>query len=136
MSEVTFRVRANSENPTKIIANARGFEVIVDEPKELNGTNHGPNPVEYTLIALSGCLNVMCHLISKEMNFTLRGVKIDLAGVLDPDKHFGVATTERAGYKRIDVKITPDSDANSETLKQWLKAVEERCPVSDNLVNP
>ncbi len=136
MSDITFRVKAHSENPTKTIAKARGFEAIIDEPGELNGTNDGPNPVEYTLIALSGCLNVMCHLVAKEMNFTLRGVKMNLSGVLDPDKHFGMKTAERAGYKRIEVEIIPDADADAATLEQWLKTIEERCPVSDNLNNP
>jgi uncharacterized OsmC-like protein len=136
MSDITFRVKAHSENPTKTIAKARGFEAIIDEPQELNGTNDGPNPVEYTLIALSGCLNVMCHLVAKEMNFTLRGVKMNLSGVLDPDKHLGMKTAERAGYKRIEVDIIPDADADAATLEQWLKTIEERCPVSDNLTNP
>lgn len=136
MSDITFRVKAHSESPTKTIAKARGFEAIVDEPEELNGTNDGPNPVEYTLIALSGCLNVMCHLVAKEMNFTLKGVKINLSGVIDPAKHLGMATTERAGYKRIEVEIIPDTDADAATLDQWLKTIEERCPVSDNLSNP
>jgi uncharacterized OsmC-like protein len=77
----------------------------------------------------------MCHLVAKELNFTLKGVKINLAGVLDPDKHLGMATSERAGYKRIDVEIIPDADADADTLEQWLQIVEQRCPVSDNLVN-
>jgi len=78
----------------------------------------------------------MCHLVAKEMNFTLRGVKMNLSGVLDPDKHLGMKTTERAGYKRIEVEIIPDTDADAATLEQWLKTIEERCPVSDNLTNP
>lgn len=136
MSDITFRVKANSESPTKTIAKARGFEAIIDEPVELNGSNDGPNPVEYTLIALSGCLNVMCHIVANEMNFTLRGVKINLTGVLDPGKHLGMATTERAGYKQINVEIIPDTDVDATMLEQWLKVIEQRCPVSDNFVNP
>lgn len=136
MSDITFSVKAHSESPTKTIAKARGFEVIIDEPEELNGTNDGPNPIEYTLIALSGCLNVMCHLVAKEMNFTLKGVKLNLSGVIDPAKHLGLGTTERAGYKQIEVEVIPDSDADEATLAQWLKTIEERCPVSDNLTNP
>lgn len=136
MADITFRVKAHSESPTKTIAKARGFEAIIDEPEELHGTNDGPNPVEYTLIALSGCLNVMCHLVAKELNFTLKGVKINLAGVLDPEKHLGIPTSQRAGYKRIDVEIIPNTDADASTLEEWLKVIEQRCPVSDNLVNP
>jgi len=47
--------------PTKIIAKVGDFEIIVDEPSELGGTNEGPNPGEYLLIALAGCLSITGH---------------------------------------------------------------------------
>lgn len=110
--------------------------MIIDEPAELGGTNEGANPVEYLLAALSGCLNVMCHVVAREMNFTLRSVEIKLSGTLNTDKLFGKETTERAGYKEINVEIIPDADADKETLARWIKTIESRCPVSDNIANP
>lgn len=136
MENLTFRIRAHSENPTKTVVKARSFEMTIDEPADLGGTNAGANPVEYILAALSGCLNVMCHLVAKEMNFELRGVELKLSGSLNPDKLFGKETTDRAGYKTISVEITPDTDADDETLAKWLQTVESRCPVSDNLSHP
>jgi uncharacterized OsmC-like protein len=136
MADSTFRVNAHSTNPTKTIVKARSFQMIIDEPTELGGTNEGANPVEYLLAALSGCLNVMCHVVAREMNFTLRSVEIKLSGTLNTDKLFGKETTERAGYKEINVEITPDADADKETLARWIKTIESRCPVSDNIANP
>jgi len=136
MSELTFSVNAHSENPTKTVINARGFELIVDEPQELGGTNAGLNPVEVVLAAFSGCLNVMSHVVAREMNFELRGVNINLSGVLDPARFTGAETTGRAGYKQINVEIIPDTDADDATLQKWLQTIESRCPVSDNLTNP
>lgn len=136
MADSTFRVNAHSTNPTKTIVKARSFQMIIDEPTELGGTNEGANPVEYLLAALSGCLNVMCHVVAREMNFTLRSVEIKLSGTLNTDKLFGKETTERAGYKEINVEITPDADVDKETLARWIKTIESRCPVSDNIANP
>lgn len=136
MADSTFRVNAHSTNPTKTIVKARSFQMIIDEPAELGGTNEGANPVEYLLAALSGCLNVMCHVVAREMNFTLRSVEIKLSGTLNTDKLFGKETTERAGYKEINVEITPDADVDKETLARWIKTIESRCPVSDNIANP
>ena len=136
MSDSTFRVKAHSENPTKTVVKARSFQMIIDEPAELGGTNEGANPVEYLLAALSGCLNVMCHVVAKEMNFTLRSVELKLSGTLNTDKLFGKETSDRAGYKEINVEIIPDADADKETLEKWIKIIESRCPVSDNLANP
>lgn len=133
MSDLKFRVRAHSENPTKTIVKARNFEIIIDEPEDLGGTNTAANPVEYVLAAFSGCLNVMAHVIAKEMNFELKGVEIDITGELNPAKLFGLSNDDRAGYKNISVKVKPNCDANIETLNKWLEAMESRCPVSDNL---
>lgn len=135
MADLKFRVKAHSENATKTVVKARQFEIIIDEPADLGGADAGPNPVEYVLAAFAGCLNVMSHLVANEMGFKLNGVRIDLAGTLNPAKLFGQSDEDRAGYKEITVKLTPDTDANAETLKKWLEAVTSRCPVSDNLKN-
>jgi uncharacterized OsmC-like protein len=136
MADISFSVKAHSENPTKTVVKARSFQMIIDEPADLGGTNDGANPVEYLLAALSGCLNVMCHVVARELNINLRGLEIELAGRLNPDKLFGKETSDRAGYKEIDVVINPDTDADRATLEKWLEVVESRCPVSDNLNNP
>lgn len=136
MATLKFGVKAKSENPTKTVVDVRGFKIIVDEPENLGGTNHGANPVEYVLAALSGCLNVVSHIVAKEMGFKLNGLEIDLEGDLDPAKFAGMKTTERAGYKQIRVALKPDTDADADTLDKWKNVIEQRCPVSDNLVNP
>lgn len=135
MSDLKFRVKAHSENPTKTIVKARGFEIVIDEPADLGGTNEGANPVEYILAAFCGCINVMAHVIAKEMNIELRSVKIKMAGELNPNRLFGTSYNDRAGYKGIQVAIEPDCDATEEELAKWLEAIEDRCPVSDNLRN-
>ncbi len=130
-----FSVKAKSENPTKTVVEARDFTITIDEPQNLGGTNHGANPVEYVLAALSGCLNVVGHIIAKEMGFELRGLSIDLEGDLDPAKFMGKQTTSRTGYQQIRVTMKPDCDADQATLERWVKTIEERCPVSDNIAN-
>jgi uncharacterized OsmC-like protein len=133
MEDLKFRVQAHSENSTKTVVKARGFEIILDEHESLGGTNQGANPVEYILAAFCGCINVMGHVIAKEMDFELRSMKIKMCGNLNPERLFGTSFKERAGYKGIDVSIEPDCDASVEVLEQWLQKIEDRCPVSDNL---
>ncbi len=133
MSDLKFKIKAHSENPTKTVVNARGFNLTIDEPASLGGTNEGANPVEYVLAAFSGCINVMGHLIAKEMGFELHGIGITLSGELNPERFMGKSFNNRAGYKSIEVLVNPDCDVSPETLNQWLNAIEERCPVSDNL---
>lgn len=136
MSLIKFAINVKSENPTRTLVEARGFKLILDEPENFGGTNTGLNPVEYQLAALSGCITVMGHLIAKEMGFELKGINSQIEGDLDPGRFSGKSMQERAGFKEIRVSITPDCDADEETLNTWVRAIEERCPVSDNLSHP
>ncbi len=135
MSDAKFRIRANSENPTKTIVKARNFEMIVDEPDQFGGTNNGATPVEYVLASLAGCLNVVGHMVAKELDFEIKSLSFDISGPLNAEKLFGKDTNDRAGYKNIQVTIRVDTDADEETLNKWAEIVEDRCPVSDNLSN-
>jgi len=136
MPDLNFNATAKSESNTKTVVTADCFKMTIDEPAGLGGTNEGANPVQYLLAALAGCLNVMGHIVANEMGFTLRCLDIRLDGDLDPAKLFGKSNESRAGYSEIRVTIKPDTDADRSTLEKWLAAVEDRCPVSDNLKNP
>ncbi|NSW89708.1 MAG: OsmC family protein [Firmicutes bacterium] len=135
MADLKFSAKAHSENPTKTVVETRGFKMIIDEPKSLGGTDAGANPVEYLLAALAGCINVVGHVVAREMGFELRGIRIDLEGDLNPARFMGKSKAERAGYKEIRVKLEADTDADAETLAKWLETIEDRCPVSDTLSN-
>lgn len=135
MKLMKFEIFAKSESRTKTIVTARNFKMVIDEPEILGGEDHGANPVEYLLGALAGCLNVVGHIVAKEMGFDFKGMDISIEGGLNPDKFLGKPSTERTGYQYINVKIKPHTTADKETLKKWLRIVEERCPVSDNIKN-
>lgn len=136
MSDLKFRIKAQSESAAKTVVKARNFEIIVDEPENLGGSNSAANPVEYLLAAFAGCLNVLGHLVAKEMEISMSGIAIDISGTLNPAKLFGTSDEERAGYKEITVCLKPqDCNASEEELAEWKKIVTSRCPVSDNLKN-
>ncbi len=135
MAKLKFATTATCETATRAAVRARQFQIIIDEPSSLGGTDNGPNPVEYVLAALSGCLNVVAHVVASEMGFTLNNLTIEAEGDLDPARFMGKSFQERAGYQEIRVKLKPDADADAATLAKWLNAVIDRCPVSDNLKN-
>ena len=135
MSDLIFTVKGESSSPAKFIAKTRNFQLVIDEPENLGGTDENANPVEYILAGLAGCLNVVGHLVAKELGFTIDKLKIEVEGNINPDKLFGISDTERAGFKAITLKLIPETNASIETLVSWLKIVQERCPVKDNLLN-
>ena len=130
---LTFEANAVSTSDTGLTVHARDFEWLVDEPPSLGGGDKGPNPVEYTLGSLLGCLNVVVHLIAKERGVTLTSFSASAKGELDPTKFLGQAMDVRAGYQSIAVTIEVEGDATDEQLAEIAAAAEQRCPVSDNI---
>lgn len=131
-----YSIQAHGENATKtVVETTGGLKITIDEPERLGGGGEGPNPVEYLLASLAGCLNIVGHLAASEMGFALDDLKIDIKGKLDPAKFKGKSDKTRAGYQEIDVSVAVKTDAEQETLNKWLKIVKERCPVSDNISN-
>jgi uncharacterized OsmC-like protein len=135
MSDIVFHVKGESHSSAKFIAETGKFKLIIDEPETLGGTDEGPNPVTYILAGLAGCLNVVGHMVAKELGFTIDKLKIEVTGNINPDRLLGVSNAERAGFKKIDLKLIPETDASIEVLVDWLKIVQDRCPVKDNLMN-
>jgi len=135
MPDHTFKIQAESESHARTRVTARKFTIIVDEPPELGGTDAGPNPVEYVLAALAGCINVTAYIVAKELKISLKGLSIEMQGDLNPAKLLNRPTEDRAGYKSIQAIVQAKTDADEETLAKWRSEIEKRCPVSDNLGN-
>lgn len=135
MADISVLIQSQSENPTKTVVKARDFDLVVDEPADLGGENQGPTPVEYLLAGFTGCLNVVGHLVAKDLGFDLHSIQFEATGPIDPAKLFGEETEQRPGFKNIDIRLSVDADADEATLQEWLKRVEARCPISDNISN-
>jgi len=135
MSTLNFAVTGNSATQTKYEGNARHFKITVDEPHALGGNDDAPNPVEYILAGYAGCLNVVIHLVAKELEIKINSLKIEISGDIDPARLLGTSFNERAGFLSLQVNIDLDSDADEATQTLLFKHVKERCPVNDNLSN-
>jgi len=136
MSDLVFSFSGESKSATKFVGNSRNFQITIDEPPALGGKDEAANPVEYTLASLAGCLNVVAHVVAKELNVIIKSLKINIDGELNPNKFLSGDDRHRAGFSSIHVKLDVDTDADQGLIDTWLSQVEERCPVTDNLVHP
>lgn len=130
-----FSIQSRSTSPARTEIETRGFKLVVDEPHSLGGTNEAPNPVEYILAGYAGCINVVAHLTAKEFNIDLKDLQISIDGDLNPARLFGESFKERAGYQNINVQLKTESKIDEQVKARWLEAIENRCPVNDNLRN-
>lgn len=133
MSSIKFEVEGISINKARTSTKVRHFNVDVDEPESLGGTDQAPNPVEYILIGLAGCINVVAHTVASELGIEINNLKISASGEINVNKFLGISDDERAGYKSIELKLSFETDANTFELEKWQREVNRRCPVKDNL---
>lgn len=132
---LTVKIDAECVNRTKTVINKRGFEVVIDEPEPAGGTDDGPNPTEYLLSTLAGCLNVVGHKVADDMNLDLTISDISLEGEVDTDKVNGISMAPRAGFQEIRAVIDLETDEDDATVREWRELLEERCIITENLRN-
>ena len=129
------RVRGTSDGESKFVAEARGHSLVMDDPEAMGGDDSGAMPIEYLLAAWTGCLDATVRAVAPDFDLDVEGVDVEVAGEFDPRKHLGRAEDPRAGYQGVEasVDVSFADTVADETLAEFTAAVEERCPVSDNL---
>lgn len=64
---------------------SRQFEITIDEPKELGGTDTGMNPVELVLCALGACQAIVARVYAPQFKLQLDAFSMELEGDVDID---------------------------------------------------
>lgn len=116
------------------IADVNGKEVLIDEPKNLGGTDKAPNPVEYILVALGGCINVLVTSFADKFDVDVQGLNVHVEGDLDPDGFLGKNPDVRVGYEEIRYTVHLDSPSPAKNIEELLAHVDKVCPVRDTLL--
>lgn len=135
MSKLNFSIAGKSLSATKYQGKTRHFVHTIDEPEALGGKDEAPNPVEFILAGYAGCLNVVYHLIAKEIGIKVSSLHITINGDINPEKLLGISNKERAGFQSLNVHIELETNGSYEQEQELIKRVKERCPVNDNLAN-
>jgi len=126
-------IRATMGAGMRIECRAGQHTVLIDQPKSGGGTDTGPTPLEYMFCALAGCIGSIARIAAYQKKIALRGMEVTVEGELDVDTLLGKSKQNRAGFPGITVRAKIDADLTDEQKREFLKEVDERCPVSDNL---
>lgn len=119
----------------KIETKSRQHIAIVDQPQAGGGTDAGPTPLEYLFISLAGCIVTIGNIVAKQRRLPVRKIECHVEGELDLDVLMGKSTEVRAGFSGIRVHTKIDADMSREEKEAFLKEVDARCPISDNIHN-
>ncbi|MFD1039598.1 OsmC family protein [Virgibacillus byunsanensis] len=131
MTEQIIKVSSKGkwEDRVRTTVQVRDFEqIVIDEPKELGGTDVGANPVEYVLASLSGCTSVIISLVAKELDFSYTDVEFYNEGTLDLRGLNGVEDVS-SHFQTVTFKVTIETDESDQRIAELKTEVERRCPV-------
>jgi uncharacterized OsmC-like protein len=131
----TISVEAKLDEKFKIEVKAGEHLMVVDQPKAGGGTNAGATPLEYLFAALAGCIGTIARIIAMQKRIPLRGMDIKVEGALDLETLLGKSKENRAGFTGIKVMLAIDSDMSRQQKEDFVKEIDGRCPVSDNIAN-
>lgn len=118
---------------TRCTGASRGFEVILDEPESMGGTDRGMNPVELLLNAVGGCQAVLTAAFAGSFNVKLEGLSVSVEGDFDPAALMGRKEDVRPGLTEVRVHVQLQSPSNPESVNKLVTFVKKHCPVSDSL---
>jgi uncharacterized OsmC-like protein len=109
------------------------FVLDADEPPLLLGRDIGPNPVEYALTALAGCVTsaIVYHAAAKGV--VIRSMESRLEGDIDLQGFLGIRDDVPRGYKEIRMFVKIDADAPPEKLEEIVQLGPTYSPVFDTI---
>jgi uncharacterized OsmC-like protein len=131
----TVSVDAVQVDGFKIETKSRQHIAIVDQPTAGGGVDSGPTPLEYLFISLSGCIITIGNIIAKQRRLPVRKIEVHVEGELDTDVLMGKNTTDRAGFTGVRVQVKVDADMSQAEKEAFVKDIDARCPISDNVHN-
>mgnify|MGYP001104442548 CR=1 FL=1 len=114
--------------------NSRDESVFeLDEPPILLGNNQGTNPVEYLLVALSGCLTTSMVAHAAARGIELNGVESRYEGDIDLRGFLGISEDVPVGYQEIRVYFKIDADISEKQKEELVRMAQKYSPVFNTI---
>lgn len=135
-SRVEVSVRSELVEAFRSHVKVRDFEMVVDQPANMESTDFGPRPSEYVLAALAACHEVTYRLYADAMDIPLTSVAVNVTGVSDARGFFSLDEETPAGFSEIFGTINIDSTASDDDIERLKQAVNRHCPVLDDMRRP
>lgn len=108
----------------------------IDEPPVLCGSNLGANPVEYLLVALSGCLTTSLIAHDAARGIEVKRVESRYEGDLDLRGFLGISEEVPVGYKNIRVYFKIEADVSEDQKEDLIRMAQKYSPVFNSIAKP
>jgi uncharacterized OsmC-like protein len=135
MSKV-FKVQAIWLGGTKMESETRGFKMLMDKPKEENGTNLAPKPAEVSLQALGSCLLFAYLYAADKLKVAIESLKVEIEGEVIPGGWQDEYNNKRVGFKTVQFEIQIKTNHSREEIEKVHNLALKASPMYDNFIHP
>ncbi len=108
----------------------------IDEPPVLCGSNLGANPVEYLLVALSGCLTTSLIAHAAARGIEIKKVTSRYEGSIDLRGFLGISEEVPVAYQQIGVYFKIDADRSEDEKLELIRMAQKYSPVFNSITKP
>ena len=106
-----------------------------DKPEFLLGEDTEPNPSEYVLHALAGCLTTAIVYHAAALGYRLEKVESTIEGIVNLQGFLGIPSPTRNGYEQINIRFTIEGDLTEQEKQEILQLGPRFSPVFDIITN-
>jgi uncharacterized OsmC-like protein len=106
----------------------RDFQWFIDEPKQLGGSNHAPNPQEYLLSGFGSCMMVAYLVGASIMGIQLAQLDIEVRSELDLAGFLGVHPDAPVPLKGITYVVRVSGGGTAEQFESLRETAQAHSP--------
>jgi uncharacterized OsmC-like protein len=110
------------------------YPLVADEPEKVGGTDSGPTPYDYLLVALGSCTGMTLRMYADRKGWPLEAVTVRLNHRRIHARDCLDCETEDGRIDRIEREIELDGPLD-EPQRRHLLEIAERCPVHRTLTS-
>jgi len=135
LAQAEYQAKTRLVENLKTEAQVGSHKVVIDEPKEMGGSDEGPNPLDTFLATLGTCQEITYAAYAAVMGIKLEKVEVEVKGDIDLRGLLGIGDA-KPGFRKISYLTKIASPEPKEKIQQLVAAVEAHCPVLDSIKTP
>jgi uncharacterized OsmC-like protein len=113
----------------------RDFNFVIDEPMQLLGVNSAPNPAEYMLGGLAGCMAVTFMAGATAMDIQISELKLEIDGELDLQGFLGLNPDINPGFPELKFVFHVKGSGTQDQYNSLMDRVSKHSPNFNTIKN-
>ncbi|MCC5940187.1 MAG: OsmC family protein [Balneolaceae bacterium] len=116
----------------KTVMTAGKHELISDEPKNIGGSDEGPDPYDYLLMSLGSCTVITVRMYAERKGWKIEDIFMEMRHSKDYAEDCKDCDDPKAKIDVIEKEIIIKGDLSDEQLERLLE-ISKKCPVHKTL---